>query len=34
VTHGSEEALLHALSNLQVRARALRLIGYGDEGDA
>jgi putative mRNA 3-end processing factor len=33
VTHGSEEALLHALSHMQIRARALRLIGYGDEGD-
>ncbi len=33
VTHGSEEALMHALSRLQIRARALRLIGYGDEGD-
>jgi putative mRNA 3-end processing factor len=34
VTHGSEEALLHALSQMQIRARALRLIGYGDEGEA
>jgi putative mRNA 3-end processing factor len=33
VTHGSEEALLHALSHMQIRARALRLIGYGDESD-
>jgi putative mRNA 3-end processing factor len=31
VTHGNEEALIHALSRLQIRARALRLIGYGDE---
>ncbi len=31
VTHGNEEALIHALSKLQIRARALRLIGYGDE---
>jgi putative mRNA 3-end processing factor len=34
VTHGSEEALLHALGRLQIRAKALRLVGYGDEGDA
>jgi putative mRNA 3-end processing factor len=34
VTHGSEEALLHALSHMKIRAQALRLIGYGDEGDA
>jgi putative mRNA 3-end processing factor len=33
VTHGSEEALLHALSHMQIRARALRLIGYGDEAE-
>lgn len=31
VTHGGEEALIHALTQLQLRARALRLIGYGDE---
>jgi len=31
VTHGNEEALIHALSRMQIRARALRLIGYGDE---
>ena len=31
VTHGSEEALIHAASRLQIRARALRLLGYGDE---
>jgi putative mRNA 3-end processing factor len=31
VTHGGEEALIHAASRLQIRARALRLIGYGDE---
>jgi putative mRNA 3-end processing factor len=34
VTHGGEEALIHALSRLQIRARALRLIGYGDEDAA
>ncbi len=33
VTHGSEEALIHAASRLQIRARALRLLGYGDEDD-
>jgi putative mRNA 3-end processing factor len=31
VTHGGEEGLIHAASRLQIRARALRLIGYGDE---
>ncbi|HTI00738.1 MAG TPA: ligase-associated DNA damage response exonuclease [Acidisoma sp.] len=31
VTHGSEEALIHALARRQVRGRALRLIGYEDE---
>ena len=31
VTHGSEEALIHAASLLQIDAHALRLIGYGDE---
>lgn len=31
VTHGGEEALIHAASRMQIRARALRLIGYGDE---
>jgi putative mRNA 3-end processing factor len=31
VTHGSEEALIHAAAKLQIKARALRLIGYGDE---
>jgi putative mRNA 3-end processing factor len=35
VTHGREEALIHAAGKLGLRARALRLIGYGeeDEGD-
>jgi putative mRNA 3-end processing factor len=32
VTHGSEEALIHAAAGMGVRGRALRLIGYGDEG--
>ena len=31
VTHGGEEALIHAASRMQIHARALRLIGYGDE---
>jgi len=31
VTHGSEEALIHALALRQIRGRALRLIGYEDE---
>jgi putative mRNA 3-end processing factor len=31
VTHGSEEALIHAAGVRGVRGRALRLIGYGDE---
>ncbi len=34
VTHGAEEALIHAAGKLQIRARALRLIGYGDEDAA
>jgi len=34
VTHGAEEALIHAAGLLQVRARALRLVGYGDEDAA
>lgn len=33
VTHGREEALIHAAGKLGLRARALRLIGYGDEDD-
>jgi len=31
VTHGAEEALIHAASRMQIRARALRMVGYGDE---
>jgi putative mRNA 3-end processing factor len=34
VTHGAEEALIHAAGLMQVRARALRLVGYGDEDAA
>jgi putative mRNA 3-end processing factor len=31
VTHGSEEALIHAAGLRGIRGRALRLIGYGEE---
>jgi putative mRNA 3-end processing factor len=31
VTHGSEEALIHALTLRQIRGRALRLLGYDGE---
>jgi putative mRNA 3-end processing factor len=31
VTHGAEEALIHACQLMQISARALRLVGYGDE---
>jgi len=31
VTHGREDALIHVLTQRGLRARALRLIGYGDE---
>jgi putative mRNA 3-end processing factor len=34
VTHGAEEALIHAASRMQIRARALRMVGYGDEDAA
>ncbi len=34
VTHGAEEALIHAATRLQIRARALSLVGYGDEDAA
>lgn len=34
VTHGSEEALIHALALRQIRGRALSLIGYEEEGEA
>ena len=33
VTHGREEALIHAVGLRGVRGRALRLLGYGDEDD-
>ncbi len=31
VTHGAEEALIHAASRMQIRARALSLVGYGED---
>ncbi|AQS90426.1 DNA ligase-associated DEXH box helicase [Gluconobacter albidus] len=34
VTHGREDALIHALSRMQIRGRALRLIGYEDDEEA
>jgi putative mRNA 3-end processing factor len=34
VTHGREEALIHAATQRGIRGRALRLLGYGDEDDA
>jgi putative mRNA 3-end processing factor len=33
VTHGREEALIHAVGLRGVRGRALRLIGYGEDDD-
>jgi putative mRNA 3-end processing factor len=34
VTHGSEEALIHTAEQRGYRARALRLVGYDDAGEA
>jgi putative mRNA 3-end processing factor len=34
VTHGNEEALIHAAQQRGLTGRALRLIGYGDEEEA
>ena len=34
VTHGREEALIHAAAQRGIRGRALRLVGYGDEDEA
>jgi putative mRNA 3-end processing factor len=34
VTHGREEALIHAVGLRGVRGRPLRLLGYGEEDDA
>ena len=31
VTHGREDALIHAMARRGIRGRALRLVGYGDE---
>lgn len=31
VTHGREDALIHALKQKNIRGRALRLLGYGDD---
>ena len=33
VTHGREEALIHAAGTRGIRGRALRLLGYGDEDE-
>ena len=33
VTHGREEALIHAAAQRGIVGRALRLVGYGDEGE-
>jgi len=33
VTHGREEALIHAAAGLGIRGRALRLVGYDEEGE-
>ena len=34
VTHGREEALIHAVGTRGIKGRALRLIGYGEEDEA
>jgi putative mRNA 3-end processing factor len=34
VTHGREEALIHAAEKRGVRGRALRLVGYEDDEEA
>jgi len=34
VTHGREEALIHAAATRGIKGRALRLVGYGDEDEA
>ena len=33
ITHGREEALAHAAAGLGIRARALALVGYEEEGN-
>ena len=34
VTHGREEALIHAAETRGIKGRALRLVGYGEEDEA
>jgi putative mRNA 3-end processing factor len=34
VTHGREEALIHAVGQRSIRGRALRMVGYGEEDEA
>ena len=34
VTHGREEALIHAAGTRGIKGRALRLVGYGEEDEA
>ena len=34
VTHGEEDALVHWCGTAGLKARPLRLVGYGDEGEA
>jgi putative mRNA 3-end processing factor len=34
VTHGQEDALIHALGLRGIKGRALRLVGYGEEDEA
>ena len=34
MTHGREEALIHAAGTRGIRGRALRLVGYGEEDAA
>lgn len=33
VTHGREDALIHACAQIGIRGRALKMIGYGEEGE-
>ena len=33
VTHGREDALIHAAAGMGIRGRALRLVGYGEEDE-
>jgi putative mRNA 3-end processing factor len=33
ITHGREDALMHACGKMDIHARALRLIGYEDESN-